>query len=102
MTEQLVKHIHIDTVPDPTKTIVKAYPMEKKLDFHEPLDKFVRDSGAPDSMIYNGSQEQVGPGTKFQAKLIEYVIHDHISEKERSIQNPAEGVIQELRKKWYW
>ena len=30
---------------------IKAYPMEKKSDCHEALDKFVKDYGAPDSMI---------------------------------------------------
>ena len=44
---------------------VEAYPMEKRLDCLEALDKFVKDYGALDSMIYNGAQEQVGPGTKF-------------------------------------
>ena len=35
---------------------VEAYPMEKKSDCHEALDNFVKDYGAPDSMIYNGTQ----------------------------------------------
>ena len=37
--------------------------------FHEALENFVKDYGAPDSMIYNGAQEKVGPGTKFQDNL---------------------------------
>ena len=73
--------------------------MEKKLNCHEALDKFLKDYGAPDSMIYDGAQEQVGPGTKFQANLRKYGIHGHTSERERSNQNPAEGVIWELHKK---
>ena len=36
---------------------VEAYPMEKKSDCHETLDKFVKDYGAPDSMIYDDAQE---------------------------------------------
>ena len=52
------------------KLFVEAYPMEKKSDCHEALENFVKDYGAPESMIYNGSQEQVGPGTEFQANLI--------------------------------
>ena len=57
--------------------------------------------GTPYSMIYDGAQEQVGPSTKFQANLRKYGIHGHTSERERSNQNPAEGVIRELRNKWY-
>ena len=53
--------------------------MEKKSEFHEALDKFVKDYGAPDSMIYNGAQEQVGPGTKLQSNLRKYGIHGHTS-----------------------
>ena len=68
--------------------------MGKKSDCHESLEKFVKDYGAPDSMIYNGAQEQVKPGTKFQSNLRKYSIHGHTSERERSNQNPAEGVIR--------
>ena len=50
--------------------MVEAYPMEKELDFNEALDKFVKDRGARDSMVCNGSQEKIVSGTKFQANLI--------------------------------
>ena len=70
-------------------------------DGHEALGNFVKDYGALDSMIYDGAQEQVGPGTKFQAKLRKYGIHGHTSEREHSNQNTAEGVIRELHKKFY-
>ena len=58
---------------------VESYPMEKKSDCHEVLDKFVKDYGAPDSMIYDGAQENIGTGTKFQANLRKYSIHGHAS-----------------------
>ena len=45
---------------------VEAYPTENKSDCHEELEKVVKDYGAPDSIIYDGAQEQVGPGKKFQ------------------------------------
>ena len=63
--------------------------MEKKSDCHEALDKFVRDYGAPDSMIYDGAQEQVRPVKKLQANFIKYGIHGHTSERERYNQNTA-------------
>ena len=47
-------------------------------------------------MIYDGAQEQVVPGKKIQANLGKYGIHGHTSERGRSNQNPAEGVIREL------
>ena len=79
--------------------LVETYPMWKKSDCHEAMDKFVKDYGVPESMIYNGVQGKVRPGTKFQANLRKYGIHGHKWERERSNQNPAEGIIWELRKK---
>ena len=57
--------------------------------------------GAPDSMIYDVAQEEVGPGTKFQANLRKYGIHGNTSERELYNQNPSEGVIWKVKKKWY-
>ena len=39
---------------------VEAYPIDKKSDCHEPLDKFIKQYGVPDCMIYDGSKEQNG------------------------------------------
>jgi hypothetical protein len=78
-----------------------AYPIEKKGDAHEPLDHFVRDYEAMDWLISDGGAEQVGKHTQFQAKLRKYNIKSKRSERERPNQNPAEGVIREIRKKWY-
>ena len=80
---------------------VEAYPIAKKSDCHEALERFIRDYGAPDTLVYDGAQEQVGPKTEFQAKVRKYGIKGHTTEKERSNQNPVEGVIRELRKRWY-
>ena len=67
--------------------------MEKKSECHKALDKFVKNYGAPDSMIYNGTKEKFGPDTKFQSNLIKYGIHEHTSERNRYNHNPTEGVI---------
>ena len=78
-----------------------AYPITSKSQAHEPLDTFVRDYGAMDLLISDGAAEQVGKHTKFQAILRKYNITHKASERERSNQNPAEGVIREIRRKWY-
>jgi hypothetical protein len=78
-----------------------AYPIQRKADAHEPLDQFVSDYGAMELLISNGAKEPVGEHTKFQAKLRKYDIKSKVSERERPNQNPAEGVIREIRKKWY-
>ena len=78
-----------------------AYPITSKSQAHEPLDTFVRDYGAMDLLISDGAAEQVGKHTKFQAILRKYNITHKASERDRSNQNPAEGVIREIRRKWY-
>ena len=80
---------------------VEAYPIDAKSDCHEALDRFIKDYGAPDTLVYDGAKEQVGPKTEFQATVRKYGIKGHTTERERSNQNPVEGVIRELRKRWY-
>ena len=77
------------------------YPIQKNSDCHKTLDQFIKDYRAPDTLIYDGAKEQVGPRTGFQASVRKYGINGHSSEREISIQNPYEGVIRELRKRWY-
>jgi hypothetical protein len=77
-----------------------ACPIQRKAEAHEPLDLFVNKHGAMEALISNGAKEQVGKHTEFQAKLKKHDIKSKVSEPEQSNQNPAEGVIQEIRKKW--
>ena len=63
---------------------MEAYPIEKRSDFHEALDSFVRDYRASDVMQYDGALEQVGPHTKFQANMRNYDIKGHTTETKRS------------------
>ena len=75
---------------------MEAYPIEKRSDFHEALDRFLRDYGALDLMQYDGAPEQVGPHTKFQANMRKYDIKGHTTETKISNHNPVEGVSQEM------
>ncbi len=78
-----------------------AYPIEKKGDCHQALDDFVHDFGAMDLLISDGAAEQCGPHTEFQRKIRKHRIEHKRSEKERQNQNPAEGVIREVRRQWF-
>ena len=80
---------------------VEAYPIERKADAGAALNQFVADYGAPDTLKYDGSKEQVERGTVFQKMLTKYDIRGKRIEPERPNQNPAESCIRELRKKWY-
>jgi hypothetical protein len=78
-----------------------AYPIEKKGDAYEPIDWFIQDYGAPETLLSNGAPEQVDRNSKFQAKLHNYGIKHKTTETERLNQNPAEGTIREVHKRWY-
>ena len=39
---------------------VEAYPIKRNKDVYKVLDKFLKEYGAPDKMIYDGAGEQVG------------------------------------------
>lgn len=80
---------------------VEAYPIARKADCYQALEGFVVRYGAPDLLIFDGSQEQGGRKTKFQALLRKYKITPKVTEPNRPNQNPAESVIRELCKKWY-
>ena len=54
------------------KFFVKAYPIKKKSDASEGLEKFVREYGAPDKLVYDGGAEQVGRKTEFQRLTRKY------------------------------
>ena len=56
---------------------VEAYPIEKRLDCHKALDRFVRDYGALYVMQYDCTPEQVGQHTKLQSNMRKYGIKGH-------------------------
>ena len=83
------------------KYFVEVYPLKRKSDCHEALDRFVKDYGAPRMMIFDRSLEQGGRYTKLSTLRKKYDISKKITEPDRPSQNPEEGVIRELHKKWY-
>ena len=80
---------------------IEVIPIQRKSNAGDALQTFVQKFGVPEILRYDGSKEQVGKGTKFQAMIRKYNIKGKLGEPYRPNQNPAEGVICELRKKWY-
>ena len=78
-----------------------ANPISKKSDCHIALKNFIRDYGAPDSMITDGSREQTSKGSDFSKRLRKNDIRQVITPPYRPNLNPVELVIRELRKRWY-
>jgi len=109
-------HVYSDTMDARVKSIngnqygqvfatkdyfVDVYPIKTKGDAGDGLNEFITDYGVPSKLTFDGSKEQTKPGTNFMKKIRKYDIDFHVSEPERSNQNAAEGVIREVRKKWF-
>ena len=75
---------------------VEAYPIKRKDDCHEGLEKFVREYGAMERLIYDGVPKQIRRKTEFQRIMQKYDIRGHIVESGRSSKNPVEVCIREL------
>ena len=78
-----------------------AYPMESKSSAGDALRQFVHDFGRPEYLTTDGSREQCGKKTEFVKNVRKYGIDHTVTEPDRPNHNFAEGVIRELRKKWY-
>ena len=80
---------------------VNVYLIKKKSHCGDGLSEFIMDYGVPLKMKFDGSKEQTLPGMDFMKKIRKYDIDYHVSEPDRPNRNPADGVIRELRRKWF-
>ena len=79
----------------------KLYPMDSKSKAGDALNLFCQEFGVPEKLIFDGSKEQTSKGTTFMREIKKQGIDYHISEPDHHNQNPVEGVIREIRRKWY-
>ena len=79
----------------------RIYPMDSKGKAGDALRLFCQEFGVPEKLTFDGSKEQTGKNTKFMKQIRSHNINYHISEPDMHNQNPVEGVIRELRRKWY-
>ena len=77
------------------------YPMDSKGKAGKALRIFCQEFGVPDKLTFDGSQEQNGKRTEFMHHIRKNDIDYHFIEPERHNKNPGEGVIREVRRKWY-
>ena len=110
-------HVYTDTMDARVKSIngnrygqvfatkeffIEVYPMKNKGDCGEAFGEFITDYGVPLKMTFDGSKEQTLPNTTFMKKVRKYDIDWHVSEVDRSNQNPGEGVIRERIPRSLW
>ena len=79
----------------------RIYPMDSKGKAGNALRVFCQEFGIPEKLTFDGSKEQCMKGTEFMKQIRRHDIDYHISEPDMHNQNPVEGVIRELRRKWY-
>ncbi len=79
----------------------EIYPMARKADAGLALKEFIIELGVPEELTFDGSKEQTLPGTEFVKQCQRNNISTHRTEPQRPNQNPALGVIREVRRRWF-
>ena len=77
------------------------YPMDSKSKAGDALRVFCREFGVPETLRFDGSKEQTGRNTEFVKQIKKHNIDYMVSEPDMHNQSPAEGVVREVRRKWY-
>ena len=65
------------------------------------LIDFIHDFGIPAFLTFDGHKSQVNSGSLFMRTIRKHHIKFHVSEPRKPEQNPAEGGIRELKRRWY-
>ena len=78
-----------------------AYPMEHKSSTGQALKQFISDFGTPDKLVCDNAAEQVGKQTEFQSTVRKHAIDHHVTEPHCHNQSKVEGVVREIRKRWF-
>ena len=65
------------------------------------LQDFIHDFGIPVHLTFDGHQSQLGGGYLFMKTIRKHNIKYNMSSPRRPEQNPAEGGIRELKRRWY-
>jgi hypothetical protein len=79
----------------------EIYPMATKASAGLALKEFCNELGIPDELTIDGSKEQNAPGTEFMKTCRKGDIRVTRTEPDRPNQNPSEGVIREVRRRWF-
>ena len=78
-----------------------SYTMDKKSSARQALKQFIVDFGIPDQIVCDGLGEQTGKRTEFAVTARKHGIDIHLMEPDQHNQSKVEGMIRELRKRWF-
>ena len=65
------------------------------------LQDFINDFGVPEFLTFDGHLSQTSRGSLFMKNIRKHDIKYHISSPRRPNENPAEGGIREVKRRWY-
>ena len=65
------------------------------------LGEFISESGVPEHLTFEGAAVLVGSKTIFQNHVKNHVIQTQRSAPMRPNENPSEGSVREVKRKWY-
>ena len=75
--------------------------MDSKVKAGDAMKIFCSEFVVPGHLTFDGSGEQNSKNTTFMQQIKKHNIAHHTTKPNLHQQNPAEGVIQEVRHKWY-
>ena len=78
----------------------EIYPMANKDDSGQALMTFVLELYVPEELMADGSKEKNSPGTEYMECCWRSYIFLTSTKPKRPNQNPSEGVIREVRRRW--
>ena len=65
------------------------------------LKEFITNFGVRDKIVIDGAAGQMGRKTAFMQQVRKHHIDFHLTEPEQYNQSQVEGVIREIRTKWF-
>ena len=65
------------------------------------LKDFISDYGVPEHITFDGALVQTGRKTMFMQTIKKYDMKYHVSSPRRPDENPAEGSIREIKRRWF-
>ena len=78
-----------------------TYLMEHKSGAGQALKQFISDFSIPDKLVCDGTAKQVGKRTEFQSMVRKHAIDLHVTEHHRHNPSKVEGIVREIRKRWF-
>ena len=75
--------------------------MDSKAKAGDALRVFCNEFGVPDRLIIDGSSEQTGKRAEFMKQVCKNNIQLKLIEPQHHNQSPAEGIVREIRRRWY-